>query len=404
MKCNVRQFLLVIVLLSIQACRVSSQEPLDNQIRFDRATVFDEVSKAVEQHFYRRDFDTKKWQEVAEVYRKQCLTAPTHDEFTSVINKLLKTLDASHTYYFSKLNPKRYQLLGVFHRLFSQRTDSFFQYDGIGIDAIRDDENWRVVAVFDGMPAEYAGLKFADQIVSVDDQPFHPILSFRGKSNCQVTINRDGYEQTLSVKVETLDGRNMFEEAMKASSSLLQRNGKSIGYIHAWCYAGLKYQDILREHLLWGKLKDCDSLILDLRDGWGGADINYLNLFREPIANIQSSSRNSQSNNFTGVWGKPVSLLTNQRSTSGKELFAYGFKKLKLGTIIGEKSAGAVVAGRCFLLSNEDVLYLAVMDVQVDGNRLEGVGVEPDFKVSRPIKSTSSDDPQLEKALQLLSK
>ncbi len=50
-----------------------------------------------------------------------------------------------------------------------------------------------------------------------------------------------------------------------------------------------------------------------------------------------------------------------------RDQFAFGFKKLKLGKIFGETTAGVVVAGRCFLLGNRDVLYLAVNDVQVDG-------------------------------------
>jgi carboxyl-terminal processing protease len=106
--------------------------------------------------------------------------------------------------------------------------------------------------------------------------------------------------------------------------------------------------------------------------------------------------------NFSGVWGKPVVLLVNRRSTSGKEMFTYGFKKLKLGEVVGETTAGAVVAGRGFLLSNSDVLYLAVSDLEVDGQRLEGRGVEPTVHVERPLPYAAGADPQLERALEIL--
>ena len=104
------------------------------------------------------------------------------------------------------------------------------------------------------------------------------------------------------------------------------------------------------------------------------------------------------------MWGKPVALITNGGSTSGKELFTYGFKKLKLGEIIGTTTAGAVVAGRCSILKNGDVLYLAVSDVSIDGQRLEGRGVDPTISIERPIPYAAGSDPQLDKAVEVLTR
>ena len=146
-------------------------------------------------------------------------------------------------------------------------------------------------------------------------------------------------------------------------------------------------------------MSKCDALIFDLRDGWGGADINSLNLFRKPIAIVKSTDRDGVIFPYSGVWGKPVNLLINDRSASGKELFTYGFKKLGLGTVIGEKTAGAVVAGSPYILSSGDVLYLAVRDVEVDDKRLEGIGVQPDLIIERPF-IFEANDPQIEKALE----
>ena len=381
-----------------------STPTLSQSVDFDRAAVFDEVSDSVKQHFYRKDFDEHQWTTTAKPFRDKCLAATTRDQFADAINELLKTLNASHTYYFSKLDPKRYQLLGVFNSMYSDRGDVFFQYDGIGIGTHLHSGNHVIISTFDGLPAQQSGLRYGDTIVSVDDQPFHPIMSFVGKQKCKIELRRGNETMTVDCPIKKFDGRSMFEDAMKASVTVFRRNGKSIGYIHIWSYAGLKYQDILRSQILWGRLKDCDSLVIDLRDGWGGADINYLNVFRKPIALIESSSRLNEPQSYSGVWEKPVTLLVNRRSTSGKELFAYGFKKLNLGKIVGERTAGAVVAGRSILLSNDDVLYLAVRDVRVDGQRLEHRGVEPHFKVDRPFNLAADEDPQLEKAIQLMSK
>ncbi len=151
--------------------------------------------------------------------------------------------------------------------------------------------------------------------------------------------------------------------------------------------------------VLFGPLSDCDGLVLDLRDGWGGASLEYLNLFREPIVEITTESRQGDTSNYSGVWGKPVTLLVNRRSTSGKELFSYGFRKLGLGAIVGETTAGAVLAGGPTMLSNGDVLYLAVTDIRVDGRRLEGVGVPPTLPVQRPLPWALGADPPRDRAI-----
>ncbi len=378
-----------------------AQESFD----FDRANVFDEVAQAVAEHFYDKDFDTAAWQKKCSEFREQAIEAKSLERYDQSVNQLLATLKTSHTFYFSRNNPKRYQLFGIFHKLYKD-DKSLFCYDGIGIDTRIVDGKVLVVSVFDGLPASKAGLQFGDEIVSVDKAPFHPIGSFSQKAGTSVTIklNRAGESKSVEVKVEQLDGRTIFETALDSSARVIERGEKKIAYIHVWSYAGQKYQEKVREALLWGKLSECDALVFDCRDGWGGADLNYLNLFRDPIAIVQSEPRSGKSISYSGVWEKPVALLVNGRSTSGKELFAHGFKKLKLGKVFGETTAGAVVAGRIFRLSNGDALYLAVSDVRIDEKRLEGIGVEPDIKVERPLKNAASNDGQLEAALEYLER
>ena len=257
----------------------------------------------------------------------------------------------------------------LFTQLYDADDQQLFGYDGIGIDTQTIDGHTFMSAVYDGMPAAKAGLKYGDQIIAAGTGPFHPILSFAGKHGEAVamTVLRGDQDTTVAVYVTRLDGRTMFETALESSMRVVEREGKRIGYLHAWSYAGSKYHEKIRATLLWGDLADCDSLILDLRDGWGGADLNYLNLFRPAIANVESVRRDGQPQNYTGVWGKPVVLLTNGRSTSGKELLTFGFKKLGLGTVIGETTAGAVVGGRVFLLSNDDVFVIFFIEILCAG-------------------------------------
>jgi len=94
-------------------------------------------------------------------------------------------------------------------------------------------------------------------------------------------------------------------------------------------------------------------------------------------------------------------LLINGGTRSGKEVVAFAVHKHHLGTLVGERTAGAVVGGRPFLLSDRSLLFLAVMDIQVDGTRLEGTGVEPDVHVTDLLEFDAGHDVQLDRAVEV---
>jgi hypothetical protein len=102
-------------------------------------------------------------------------------------------------------------------------------------------------------------------------------------------------------------------------------------------------------------------------------------------------------------WKKPVALLINGGTRSGKEVLAYGFKKSGYGEAIGERTAGALLAGTAFLLSDGSLLILAVDDAEVDGERIEGKGVAPTIEVPFDIRYAAGKDPQLDKAIEMVA-
>jgi carboxyl-terminal processing protease len=65
-----------------------------------------------------------------------------------------------------------------------------------------------------------------------------------------------------------------------------------------------------------------------------------------------------------------------------------------MGEVIRTRTAGAVRAARPFLLSDGSLLLLAVNDVFVDGQRLEGVGVTPTLEVPFPVEYAQGKDPR----------
>jgi carboxyl-terminal processing protease len=217
-----------------------------------------------------------------------------------------------------------------------------------------------------------------------------------------LALRRAGMVIQAPVTPVDIEPNRMFLDGMKASARIVQANGRRIGYVHVWCYAGYAYQQALERLLSEGALNEADALIWDLRDGWGGAVPEYLDLFNMRAPTMQVIDRNGTRGFENVKWRKPVAMLVNGGTRSGKEVLAYGFKKYRLGEIIGTRTEGAVLAATAFLIGG-GLLLLAVDDVLIDGERLEGAGVAPTIEVQAGQASVGGDDPQLNRAVAVLT-
>lgn len=385
------------------------EEPSKSPALSDGISTFEGVWQTVRDRFYDPHLNGLDWPAVRERHRAAVVEATSDERLAEVINDMLSELHASHTHYYTVDEPEYYQLAGIFAGGLRRRgLDRAFpggriSYPGIGILSRPGASGSSVITgVIEGTPAEKAGLLAGDEIVSADGAPFEPVRAFRDKVGKQVllTLRRGGTAQQLLVTPVEIEPNRMFLEGMRASARVLQASGRSIGYVHVWSYAGYAYQEALERLLSEGILRDVDALIWDLRDGWGGAVPEYLDLFN-PRAPTMLVTDRSGAHEFKNVkWRKPVAMLVNGGTRSGKEVLAYGFKKYRLGEVIGTRTEGAVLAATAFLIGR-GLLLLAVEDVQVDGDRLEGVGVAPTIEVQST--SGGGDDPQLNRAIALLS-
>jgi C-terminal processing protease CtpA/Prc len=185
-------------------------------------------------------------------------------------------------------------------------------------------------------------------IVFADGAPFQPVQSFRDKIAKEVVLSlrRAGAFMQISATPIDIEPNKMFLDGLRASARIIRANGRSIGYVHVWCYAGSVYQRTLEHLLSQSPLNEADALIWDLRDGWGGAIPEYLDLFNTRAPTMQVTDRNGASELRNVKWRKPVAMLVNGGTRSGKEILAYGFKKYRLGEVIGTRTEGAVLAAR----------------------------------------------------------
>lgn len=374
--------------------------------------VFDEVWRQVRDGFYDPNLHGVDWQAIGDEYRPRYASAKSDAERSAVINAMLDKLGASHTRHYTKDQPAYFQLVEIFayplrdgiKRIFGSSKPT---YPGIGIFTKELEGRTFVSGVLAGLAGSKAGLLVGDEIVSVDDKPFEAIGSFRGKVGQPVILevrrHKGGPTRRLLVVPEVIEPGEAFKTAMTQGASIIERNGRRIGHVPIFSYAGGEYQETLIDLLSSGKLKDADAVIWDLRDGWGGARPGYLDVFVPQGAAMTLTERSGETERVNFRWRKPVALVINQGSRSGKEVLAHAFKEYNLGSVVGETTAGALLAGRAFLLGDDSLLILAVNDVKVNEVRLEGVGVSPTVEVPFDIRYAAGRDPQLETAIELLS-
>lgn len=407
-----RRFIFVLIaalILSTWGIAVTASQSASQPL----VSTFEQVWQTVDENFYDPNFNGVNWAGLREKYRPLARQARSQSQLADVTNQMLSELNTSHTHFYTPDDTAYYQLSGIFLTLMpeiQQQLESYLTngkplYSGIGIFTEQKDDRIFVSGVLEGSPAESAGLLVGDQLLTAGGQPFHPINSFLNRADQPVAlqVQRSSESQIqLTVIPQMLDGAEMFLEAMKQSIEVMEVGGKRIGYVHLWSYAGEQFHKQLQNELFYGQLKDVDSFILDLRDGWGGASASYLNIYAPWAMEVTGTARGYPPATSTSAWNKPVVMLVNERSRSGKELLAYGFRKYGIGSVVGAKTAGAVVNGNLYVMNDGSLLYLAIVDIHVDDNhRIEGVGVEPDIEVPFALEYAQGKDPQKEKAIEV---
>lgn len=141
-------------------------------------------------------------------------------------------------------------------------------------------------------------------------------------------------------------------------------------------------------------LKNCDALIIDLRDNGGGGSqmVGYIAGFFFKEKTLSGTSYNRLDDTTTEEFIIPLPkekqladvdlyILTSRSTVSAAEALAYNLKYLKKAVVIGETSAGAANPGR---VTRINILFTAFIPNRhglnvVTGTNWEGTGVPVDI-------------------------
>lgn len=192
-------------------------------------------------------------------------------------------------------------------------------------------------------------------------------------------------------------------ERSRATQVSKASNGR-IGYLHLRAMTAPDMATFARE--FYANVNK-EGLIIDVRRNRGGNIDSWIveKLLRKPWAFWTRPGRQPYSNMQNTFRGQLV-VLVDELTYSDGETFAAAVKSLKLGTLVGKRTAGAGVwlSDRNSLADNGAARVAETGQFALDGQWLiEGVGVVPDVLVENgPHALFAGQDRQLEAALEIL--
>ena len=308
------------------------------------------------------------------------------------------------------LDSQAYFLLQSFH---SNRPKTL---NHLGLIAEPGADGYRVSAVLDGFPAQQAGLRRGDLLISIDGIPFHPVLNLNpqagdGEPAIEITreieleYNRNGSVITASMQPVHGSLFDAYQTATLASVQQFSNGNKLVGYVKLWSLDrstnGIQWFNQLLD-----SLAHCDGLVLDLRDSYGFIDANHIdrflssrnNLFELTGANSDLWQPQQAQRASTPRYGRAMAIIQNRGTRGGLELFSYQLARLQRVVSVGETTSGK--AGQVsYNEDNGSLTYLPRPDMLIDGYQLEANGFDANIQTSYPLDESLAVDPQLDAAV-----
>jgi len=329
------------------------------------------------------------------------------------IEGLLESLgDIGHTRF---LTPEERQ---------EQRTAIQGRIEGIGAEVTMRDGRITIVTPIDGGPAQQAGLRPGDVVVSVDGE------DVSGQDLQDVVDKVRGPAGTTVTIVIFRPDEQRFHEYTITRASVQVRNVRwemlpdaGVAHIRISQFAG-GVTDDLRTALTEARAQGATGVVLDLRNNPGGLLDQAIGVTSEFLGEgtiLLEENRDGDRRSYTvrsgGLWtDMPVVVLINRGSASGSEVVAGALQDHQRATLVGERTFGTGTVLSTFQLDDGSAMLLAVANwLTPSGRQIKGNGIEPDVAISLPLNSipaspaqAASGDPvaledvQLQRAIEIL--
>ncbi|MBU1037203.1 S41 family peptidase [Patescibacteria group bacterium] len=288
------------------------------------------------------------------------------------------------------------------------------KFEGIGAEIGMKNDRLTIIAPLPDSPAQKAGLKAKDEILAINEQDAtgialdYAVALIRGKKGTTVTlyIYRESENKNLEIEVkrDTIDIKSVYLE-MK----------DDIAYIRLTHFnddTSAEFSNVVKEVIT----KAPTGIILDLRNNTGGYLETAIEIagywvkkndvvVRESFSNFENdqdytSSGDAQLSNF------PTIVLINGGSASASEIVAGALQDYNFAQLIGEQTFGKGSVQELEELDDGSAIKLTVARwLTPQGRSIDYTGIAPDTEVELTEENFNNDqDPQLDKALELLKK
>ena len=413
-KLTIRAFLLLMV-LPFLLCSADGQQGQPRIAKFERDEVqqmLSNVSDDVKKHYYDPKLHGIDWGANVKNFQQRIDNAASLNRGLSEVAAALDVLNDSHTFFLPPPRPYKHdyglriQMIGQKCYVTAVRPESDAEKKGVK----RGDE---VVAIYGIAPARDNLWKMNLVHNMLRPQPSMQLslLSPIGeKKEIEITAKIRQLPVSEGIGDYLWDFRDV-EDLNRFQYHKLE-GGVMILKFPGFAFTTGQVDDVMK------KARDEQAFIMDLR-GNGGGSVETLkeflsNFFDHDVKICDRVRRDGAKpmlakSGGKNAFGGKVIVLVNSGSASASEVFARVVQLEKRGTVIGDRSAGAVMEARHYeyhIGFEREVFYGASITdadlIMTDGKSLERVGVMPDeMLIATGADLAAGRDPVMARAVEL---
>lgn len=259
------------------------------------------------------------------------------------------------------------------------------EFVGIGIGTVQDGDRILIKTVLEDSPAEDAGIKEGDEIVSVDGKTPEDVddaidmVSGKAGTRLTLTVRRDGELIDFTV--------NRAKIEMDSVGYFVVDDHPDIGYIGVASFIKSTDEDF-RMAVKDLKAKGCDKFIIDLRNNGGGLTDQSIKIadFLLPECRIMSektkSGKETVYNSDASSADLDMVIVVNGNTASASEILTAALQDNGAGKVIGSKTYGKGVTQTVKPFKDGSAVKYTITEYfRPNGETVNGIGITPDIEV-----------------------